>query len=55
VKALFVLARIRLATSHELFGNTDPYHEARLNELSLGPGLRLSAAEQSGETRTPPD
>jgi hypothetical protein len=55
VKALFVLMRIRLSTTHELFGNTDPYHEARLNELSLGPSLRLSAADSAGETRTPPD
>jgi glycosyltransferase involved in cell wall biosynthesis len=55
VKALFVLMRIRLSTSRELFGTTDPYHEARLNELSLGPSLRLSAADQAGEARTPPD
>jgi Glycosyl transferase family 2 len=55
VKALFVLMRIRLSTSKELFGTTDPYHEARLNELSLSPSLRLSAAEPTGETRTPPD
>jgi glycosyltransferase involved in cell wall biosynthesis len=55
VKALFVLVRIRLSTSHELFGNRDPYHEERLNELSLGPGLRLSATDEIAETRTPPD
>jgi hypothetical protein len=55
VKALFVLMRIRLSTSQELFGTTDPYHEARLNELSLGPSLRLSSAEQPGDVRTPPD
>jgi hypothetical protein len=55
VKALFVLLRIRLSTSQELFGARDPYHEERLNELGLGPSLRLSAAEQTGEIPTLPD
>jgi glycosyltransferase involved in cell wall biosynthesis len=56
VKALFVLMRIRLTTTQALFGSRDPYHEERLTELSLGPGLRLSAADEIGEPRgTPPD
>jgi glycosyltransferase involved in cell wall biosynthesis len=50
VKALVVLLRIRLTTAEELFGKKDPYHEQRLSELSLR-GLRLGAAEESGESR----
>jgi glycosyltransferase involved in cell wall biosynthesis len=42
VKALFVLLRIRLTTSHELFGAPDPYHQDRQN--------RLSAALMGGRT-----
>jgi dolichol-phosphate hexosyltransferase len=34
VKALFALLRIRLASAQTLFGQPDPYHEERLNQLS---------------------
>jgi dolichol-phosphate hexosyltransferase len=34
VKALFVLLRVRLATSRDLFGAPDPYHQDRQNRLS---------------------
>lgn len=33
VKALWVLVRIRLATTHDLFGEPDPYHRERLSKL----------------------
>jgi glycosyltransferase involved in cell wall biosynthesis len=43
VKALFVLLRIRVATTGSLFGQPDPYHRERLNKLNAalmgsGPG-----------------
>ncbi len=42
VKALFALLRIRVASGQTLFGEPDPYHKERLNELSssglAGPG-----------------
>lgn len=34
VKALFVLLRIRLSTTARLFGQPDPYHRERLDELN---------------------
>jgi glycosyltransferase involved in cell wall biosynthesis len=34
VAAIFVLLRIRLSTSRALFGQPDPYHAERLNQLS---------------------
>jgi glycosyltransferase involved in cell wall biosynthesis len=34
VKALFVLMRIRLASYRSLFGQPDPYHEERINQLT---------------------
>src|ERR1700674_780009 len=55
VKALFVLLRIRLTTSRDLFGKRDPYHEERLTKLSL-PAFRFGVAEETGESRgTPAD
>ena len=42
VKALFVLLRIRLTTSSQLFGAPDPYHQDRQNRLSaalMGSGI----------------
>lgn len=33
VKALFVLMRVRLATTRSLFGQPDPYHRERLSKL----------------------
>jgi hypothetical protein len=49
-RKVFVLLRIRLTTSEELFGKRDPYHEQRLSELSLR-GLRLGATDETGESR----
>jgi glycosyltransferase involved in cell wall biosynthesis len=34
VVALFVLMRIRLASAHSLFGQPDPYHAERLEQIS---------------------
>jgi glycosyltransferase involved in cell wall biosynthesis len=34
VKALVVLLRIRLASNRSLFGEPDPYHEERINQLT---------------------
>jgi glycosyltransferase involved in cell wall biosynthesis len=34
VMAILVLFRIRLSTAHSLFGQPDPYHAERLNQLS---------------------
>jgi glycosyltransferase involved in cell wall biosynthesis len=34
VKALFVLLRVRLASRNSLFGQTDPYHRQRLENLN---------------------
>ena len=34
VKAMFVLLRIRLATDQNLFGQPDPYHAERLDQLT---------------------
>jgi glycosyltransferase involved in cell wall biosynthesis len=34
VKAMFVLLRIRLSTDRTLFGQPDPYHAERLNQLT---------------------
>ena len=50
VKAIFVLLRIRLTTAKDLFGTRDPYHDQRLTELSVSPGLR-QGAEETGESR----
>jgi dolichol-phosphate hexosyltransferase len=50
VRAIFVLFRIRLTTMQELFGQRDPYHEERLNALSLGSAGRLGFAEEGGES-----
>ena len=53
VKAVFVLLRIRLTTSQELFGKRDPYHEERLTKLSL-PAFRFGVAEETGDSRGTP-
>ncbi|MDQ6720525.1 MAG: glycosyltransferase family 2 protein [Candidatus Dormibacteraeota bacterium] len=53
VKAVFVLLRIRLTTSQELFGKRDPYHEERLTKLSL-PAFRFGVAEETRESRGTP-
>jgi hypothetical protein len=34
VKAMFVLLRIRLSTDQSLFGQPDPYHADRQNQLT---------------------
>ena len=51
VKAMFVLLRIRVTTMQELFGQSDPYHEERLNQLSLSIGGRLGGSDESTEPR----
>jgi len=50
VKAIVVLMRIRLTTAQELFGTRDPYHDQRLTELSVNPGLRPDGVEESRDT-----
>jgi glycosyltransferase involved in cell wall biosynthesis len=50
VKAIFVLLRIRLTTAQALFGTHDPYHDQRLTELSVSPGLRQEGVEEPRET-----
>ena len=51
VRAMFVLLRIRMTTAQELFGTRDPYHDKRLDELSVNPGFQMSGAEEAGESR----
>ena len=58
VKALFALLDIRLASAHSLFGQPDPYHEERLDQLTssglAGPGEPHSAQTEdrgAGSTR----
>lgn len=51
VKAMFVLLRIRMTTMQELFGQTDPYHEERLNQLSLATGGQLGGSDETTEPR----
>ena len=58
VKALTTLARIRLASHRSLFGETDPYHEERMNQLSeslmaRGGEPRETAAEARPSRESP--
>ena len=55
IKALFVLMRIRLASDRSLFGDRDPYHEERINQLTES--LMARGAEKEtpvGPTRDSP-
>jgi dolichol-phosphate hexosyltransferase len=45
VKALFALLRIRLMSAQNLFGEPDPYHKERLNELSSSVHVGLDDAQ----------
>jgi glycosyltransferase involved in cell wall biosynthesis len=47
VKALFALLRIRLASTQNLFGEPDPYHKERLDELSSSVHFGLEEAQAS--------
>lgn len=49
VKALFTLARIRLASDRRLFGAQDAYHVERLAELAAAPRLRELPGEREVE------
>lgn len=44
IKALVVLMRIRLTSDRALFGEPDPYHEERLNQLAPADGQRTHDA-----------
>src|SRR5436309_9869192 len=39
IRALGTLLRLRLSSTHPLFGVADPYHSRRLSELGLNPQL----------------
>jgi len=39
IRALGTLLRLRLSSTHRLFGVADPYHSRRLSELGLNPQL----------------
>ena len=54
VKALLVLFRIRVASDQSLFGQPDPYHAERLNQLSaslLGGPVEQSSLSEDPRTR----
>jgi glycosyltransferase involved in cell wall biosynthesis len=55
VMAIFVLFRIRLSTYQSLFGEPDPYHAERLNQLtaSLLGGSGDATVPRNEEPRTP--
>jgi glycosyltransferase involved in cell wall biosynthesis len=56
IKALLVLVRIRLASDRSLFGERDPYHEERINQLTESLMARGADSRETpvGTTRDSP-